>query len=80
MIDKIELIQNDNVTVGYSFLQEAIIITDRKSSKNKILGWNGIVDLFNCFWNSFSEEITFDDAISFFSFPDNRIFINKNNK
>lgn len=68
MIDKLQTLNNSNVMVSYSFVQEAVMVIDSKNNKSRVFGgWPELRDLFSAYWNSFNEQSDFDSAVKYFT-------------
>ena len=68
MATKFAGVANDAIVVWFASATLTVIVTDSKNARNKIFaGWDSISEAWDIFQNSFSDHITFEDAIRFFT-------------
>jgi hypothetical protein len=70
MIEKMIYVGNEHINVSYDFKAEAVYVVDKKIPRYKTFGgWDNLFELWQAFADSFSIQVTYDDACAFFQ-PD----------
>ena len=68
MINKLYYIENNHIGVAYHHSLNAVVVVDKKSKCEKnFAGWSTLLENYESFWESFSENIVYNDAIEFFT-------------
>lgn len=67
MIERMKYVANENLTVCYSYVSEAVYVVCKKTQRTRTFGgWDKLFELFMAFYNNVTEETEFDDAVKFF--------------
>ena len=78
MIEKVHFIKNTKTTVTYMEHQEAVFVQNNVTSMMRCFGgWDGLGDLYYSFCNSFSLEVTYKEAVDFFTPNIQSLVVNK---
>lgn len=70
MIEKAIYVGNHLINVSYDFKAESVYVINKQTGQYRAFGgWEGLFELWQAFANSFSMQVTYEDACNFFQ-PD----------